>query len=800
MNILKNKKLRIESKNILLLFLLITTGLFAQKESLQSFPLSSIKLLDSPFKDAEQTNLHYLLSLNPDRLLAPYLREAGIKPKAESYGNWENTGLDGHIGGHYLSALSLMYASTGNQEILDRLNYMVEELNTCQKKNGNGYLGGIPGGLKVWNEIANGNIKAETFSLNNKWVPIYNIHKTYAGLRDAWLIVGNKTAKKMFLNLIDWFVGITSNLTDKQLQEILICESGGINEVFADAYHISANKKYFDLARRLSDRSILNPLLKQENKLVGKHANTQIPKVIGYERVAELSGDDAWEKASNFFWDTVVDKWTVSIGGNSVREHFHDPGNFKSMLDSKEGPETCNTYNMLKLTKMLQSHHPSEKYMHYYERALYNHILSSQHPGDKGGFVYFTPIRPRHYRVYSESQQGFWCCVGSGMESQAKYGEFIYAHKNKSLYVNLFIPSTVNWIEEGVKVTQVTNFPYSEKTSLKVELNKRSKKFGLHIRIPDWIKDNGFEVKVNNEKVEANEISEGYFLIKRMWKSGDIVAVSLPMKTVVEKLPDGSPWVSFAHGPIVLGAVTDSTDLKGLFADDSRMGHIANGALYPIDETPMLVTDENNSLENSLTEVKGNPLHYKIENLIKDEKFKNIELQPFYTIHDARYMLYWHITTAKSYQEEKESMHIIETNKLILEAQIVDQIALGEQQPESDHGYQGEETKVGEINNSHWRSSTAWFSYHLKNTKKTARLLRITCSEPKNKNTSFDLLLNGQIIEASKTERSKDDNNMYVIDYIIPEGVYNEKQIELQFKAKEFFSTPKVFYVRLITF
>ncbi|MGY5356024.1 beta-L-arabinofuranosidase domain-containing protein [Wenyingzhuangia sp. IMCC45467] len=782
---------------VLVVCMLLATGkVIGQK--LKSFPLTAVRLLDSPFKEAEQTDIHYLLAIDPDRLLAPYLREAGLQPKKESYGNWENTGLDGHIGGHYITALSLMYASTGNQEILDRLNYMVDELNACQKKTGNGYVGGIPGGLNMWNEIAKGSIKAGLFSLNNKWVPIYNIHKTFAGLRDAWLIAGNETAKKMFIDLVDWFVGVTSNLSDAQIQEILISEHGGINEVFADAYDITGNEKYLTLAKRLSDESILNPLLKQENKLVGKHANTQIPKVIGYERIAELSGEQDWEKASNFFWNTVVDEWTVSIGGNSVREHFHDPENFNSMLDSKEGPETCNTYNMLKLTKMLQAHHPSEKYMHFYERALYNHILSSQHPGDKGGFVYFTPMRPRHYRVYSQAQQGFWCCVGSGMENHAKYGEFIYAYDNEDVYVNLFIPSTLSWVEEGVKITQGNDFPYVEETSLKIKLNKRSKKFGIYIRKPDWVIENGFEVKVNDEKVEAEDLNNGYVLLKRRWRSGDIINISLPMKTVVENMPDGSPWVSFVHGPIVLGAKTDTTNLKGLFADDSRMGHIANGALYPIDEAPMLVANNNNSLVKNLVPVKGKPLHYNIKNLIKNEKYKNIELQPFYTIHDARYMLYWPTTTQELYQAKKEKLRNEEANKLALELQTIDQIALGEQQPESDHGFKGEKTKAGEINNLHWRSTTAWFSYYLKNPEKNARILRVTYSNLEDNNINFEMLLNGQNLSLVKTEKNKENLNLSVIDYLVPKEISIQKQLQIKFNAKNKLSTPKVFYIRLL--
>ena len=335
------------------LLLLLPSFGFSQAKQLESFPLSSVQLLESPFRQAQQTDMQYILDLDPDRLLVPYLREAGIETKAKSYGNWENTGLDGHIGGHYLTALSLMYAATGNQELLQRLNYMVDQLEAAQRKNGNGYIGGVPGGEAIWQEVAKGNIDAENFSLNDKWVPWYNLHKTYAGLRDAYVFAGNEKAKDMLIKLTDWSLKLTKNLSDAQIQDMLRSEHGGMNEVFADVAEITGDKKYLELARRFSHQTVLDPLLEEQDKLNGMHANTQIPKVIGYKRVAEVAGDKDWAEAAAFFWNTVVNNRTVSIGGNSVREHFHPATDFSSMVESKEGPETCNTYNMLKLTKQL---------------------------------------------------------------------------------------------------------------------------------------------------------------------------------------------------------------------------------------------------------------------------------------------------------------------------------------------------------------------------------------------------------------------------------------------------------------
>ena len=476
---------------ILALVLSTSLGKAQNAPQVSYFPLQNVKLLDSPFLQAQQTDLHYILALDPDRLLAPFLREAGLQPKAPSYTNWENTGLDGHIGGHYLSALSMMYAATGDTAVYNRLNYMLNELNRAQQTVGTGFIGGTPGSLQLWKDIKAGKIHAGGFDLNGKWVPLYNIHKTYAGLRDAYIYAGSDLARQMLIAFTDWMIDITSGLSDEQMQDMLRSEHGGLNETFADVAEITGDKKYLELARRFSHKLILDPLIKEEDKLTGMHANTQIPKVIGYKRIAELSQDDKnwnhaaeWDHAARFFWNTVVNHRSVCIGGNSVREHFHPSDNFTSMLNDVQGPETCNTYNMLRLTKMLyqnshnpnQTNEPDPNYVNYYERALYNHILASQEP-DKGGFVYFTPMRPGHYRVYSQPETSMWCCVGSGLENHTKYGEFIYAYRKDTLYVNLFIPSQLTWKEQGIILRQETRFPDDDKVTLRIDEAPKKKTY-----------------------------------------------------------------------------------------------------------------------------------------------------------------------------------------------------------------------------------------------------------------------------------------------------------------------------------
>lgn len=773
----------------LLFFLSISC--FSQ-DKLSVFPLSSVQLLNSPFKDAQQTDLEYMLQLDPDRLLAPFLKEAGIPPKKENYGNWENTGLDGHIGGHYLSALSNMYAATGNKEVLRRLNYMVDWLDSCQRKNRNGYVSGVPGGKAMWKEISEGKIKANSFSLNDKWVPLYNIHKLFAGLRDAYLVAGNKKAKEILIRLSDWFIDLTKNLSDDQIQQMLRSEQGGINEVFADVAAITGDDKYLVMAKKLSQKALLSPLMHEKDSLNGLHANTQIPKVIGYERISEIDGDTSWANAAEFFWSTVVQHRTVSIGGNSVREHFNPATDFSSMIEDVQGPETCNTYNMLRLTEKLFLSNPKSSYIDYYERAVYNHILSSQNP--KGGFVYFTPMRPQHYRVYSQPQQCFWCCVGSGMENHGKYGELIYAHAENDLFINLFMASKLDWKEKGISLIQQTNFPYQQTSSIKFTIDQ-PKSFGVHIRYPSWVKDGQMQITVNGQKQRTAKDEYGFVIINRTWKTGDVISVYLPMYARMEYLPDGSPWASFVYGPIVLAAKTDTSNLVGLKADGSRMGHVASGPLYPIDKAPMIVSSQSNpALE--LKPVKNNPLYFTAAKLIHPSSFKNLVLQPFYTVHDARYMIYWRVTDEKGLKQSQEKLKEEEKEKLELEKNTVDQVAPGEQQSEIDHRFAGDKTETGIFKDKHWRNASGWFSYQLKNAKGAGKKLRVTYYGTEK--SSFDIFINGVLLKKESLDGTK-GNTFFDVDYSIPDNLSTSSTgfTEVKFSSSENFRTPRIFYVRL---
>lgn len=760
-------------RRIAALLLALTWPLTPSVQAAELFPLADVRLTEGPFLQAQDTDLRYLLALDADRLLVPFLREAGLPAKAKSYGNWESSGLDGHMGGHYLSALALMVASTGDTQALQRLNYVVAELKRCQEANGNGYLGGIPAGAKAWSELAEGKIAVDNFSLNGRWVPWYNLHKTYAGLLDAWRYAGNVEARELLVGMADWALALTDKLSDAQLQQMLTSEHGGMNEVFAELSALSGEAKYLKLAQRFSHQQILQPLQLGEDKLSGLHANTQIPKVIGFQRVAALGGDAAGARAAAFFWQTVVSQRTVAIGGNSVKEHFHAEGDFTPMLNEVEGPETCNTFNMLKLTEALFLGEPNSRtqarYADYYERALYNHILSSQRP-ESGGFVYFTPMRANHYRVYSQVDQGMWCCVGSGLESHAKYGEFIYAKDADTLLVNLFIASTLNWREKGVRLSQVTDFPDQGRSLIKVMEGGR---FALKLRYPSWVAAGQFRVKLNGRAVKLPSVKPGDYveIPLRDWQAGDQLAMELPMRTQLEPLPGeaakAKKHYAVLHGPIVLAAKTDPFPGERLnfLADDSRMGHIAQGPVCPQAAAPLFVSDSVDFIKH-FKPVAGQPLTFTAGSVLQGKDAQGLRFIPFFRLHDSRYTMYFAHSTPALLSRWQAATAGAERERLALDALTIDQVAPGEQQPESDHGFKGEGVEAGLNQDQRWRHARGWFSYDLNDKALQAKTLRLSFSRL-DAGRQFDLFINERLV-AEITLGADAEQEIYSRDFALP--------------------------------
>ncbi len=757
---------------------------------IETFPVSSVRLTGGDFRHAQDMDIRYLLAIDPDRLLAPYLKGAGLEPKAENYPNWENTGLDGHIGGHYLSALSYMYASTGNGEIKDRLDYMVSQLKECAEASGNGYVAGVLDGPRIWDEISRGDIRAEAFGLNGGWVPLYNIHKTYAGLRDAYLVAGNEDARELFLGLVDWMTDLTVGLSDEQLQDMLRSEHGGLAEVFADAAAMTSDPSYLELAHRFTHQALLEPLLRGEDRLTGMHANTQIPKVIGIKRIADLEGNGDWDEAARFFWTTVVGHRSVSIGGNSVREHFHPADDFSSMLTSEQGPETCNTYNMLRLTKLLYESSPESLYIDYYERAMYNHILSTIDPV-QGGFVYFTPMRSGHYRVYSQPQTSFWCCVGSGMENHARYGEMIYAHRGEDeLIVNLFIPSTLEWGD--VRVEQKTAFPDTDFTTLCFAGSKAPERFRLSIRVPGWTEASEVELALNGEPVDAEYSSDGYLSIERRWKPSDELTVRLPMHLTALGLPDGSSNYSFLYGPVVLGSRLGKERQDGLFADESRGGHIAAGPKLPLQDMPVIVGDKA-SLLGHIEPVEGSPLTFTLHG-VYPEKYEGMTLEPFSRIHESRYMVYWPLLSEQEFDQRQEELRAAEKAAAELDARTFDVVVCGEQQPESDHFVKMESSRSGDEDGVHWRVPAKWFSYEMKAGSAEACAVRVSFRPVAD--GGAEVYVGGILAGSFGTG---DPASAAVVEFPVPDGTVLGDTVEVKVSASEDRArAPRIYEVRIV--
>ena len=705
------------------------------------FPLSAVRIHEGPFSPAVRANREYLLALDCDRLLAPFRREAGLRPRKPSYENWENIGLDGHTAGHYLSALADMIgagADTPHGELQRRLSYMIDELAVCQKANGDGYIGGIPGSRVFWGQIASGDVG----KVWSKWAPWYNLHKTYAGLRDAYLVAHNGKAKDLLVKFGTWAGNTTDHLSETQMQQMLGAEQGGMNEVLADIYAITGNPKFLKLAQRFCHQEVLAPLERQEDRLTGLHANTQIPKVIGLARIGNLTSNSTDLTGAKFFWKDVTSLRSVAFGGNSVSEHFNDPKDFEGMLEHREGPETCNTYNMLRLTEQLFQSEPKAAYADYYERALFNHILASINP-EHPGYVYFTPIRPGHYRVYSQPGLGMWCCSGTGMENPGRYGQFIYAGARDAIYVNLFIASELRVNDLGVTLKQRTAFPDEEATHLSLEL-KHPRKFKLLIRNPGWVAQGAFTVRVNGQDEKLESSPSSYAVIDREWKNGDQIDVGLPMRITVEGLPDGSSWYSLLHGPIVLAARDGTEHLDGLRAGDGRGDHIANGPLFPIDQQPALISNPKELSEHVKPDLGSGPNHFRLVDIEYPASQSGMELEPFYRLHDARYQMYWNVTTKQAMDESKAKIAAIEAAKIARDAATIDRVAIGEQQPETDHLFVGEKSETGIFNGRRWRhGASVQYTLSLRGAKEAVLAVEYSGQDS---GRIFDILVNGQLI------------------------------------------------------
>jgi len=765
------------------------------EEALEAFPVKDVRLLDGPFKYSQNLGLDYVLRHDPDRLLAPYLREAGLPKKAEPYGNWESSGLDGHSAGHYLSALAYYYAATQDAEAGERLDYMLSELARCQEANGDGYVGGVPGSKEMWAEIRSGDIRANSFGLNGKWVPWYNIHKVFAGLRDAWLVADKEEAHVLLSGLVDWCDVLVADLSDEQIQDMLSSEHGGMVDVLVDYYEATADKTALKLARRFVHHAIVDPLAEDRDELTGKHANTQIPKIIGAAKLGTYEGDPEMKEAALFFWERVVGHRSVSVGGNSVREHFHSENDFTPMIESRQGPESCNTYNMLQLTEVLFDESPSNEYMDYYERALYNHILSLQHP-EHGGLVYFTPMRPGHYRVYSQAEKCFWCCVGSGMENPGRYNRMIYSHAEDGIWVNLFIASELDDGEEGFHIRQETEFPAESSVRIIVTADEGLSKT-VAIRKPGWT-DEKFSVSLDGELLDVAADEDGYIKLDREWSGEHVIEVNYPMHVSWEGLPMSEDYGSFVYGPLVLAAKCGDGELTDLIAGGARMGHVAAGPFANVTSLPVL-EGEGESLAESVKVVEGKPLHFQLTGQVYPKSLQHLELEPFHDVHDSRYVIYFRRVDEGGYSELQKQQEEAYASEQALEALMVDRIEVGEQQPEVEHSLKGEGMHNGTNAGEHWREAQQWFGYLLKDSDVEQLKLRLRYFGGDG-SRACSVLINGETVGEFRPGWGESDKFLYYEVEIdgssLPER--EDGMLELRLESLDGARTPAIYEIQLL--
>ena len=786
---------------IALLSIAPALGVVAQDKLYKDeFPLGDITLLDGPLKHARDLNVQVLLKYDCDRMLAPYRKEAGLQPRKPSYPNWD--GLDGHVGGHYLSALAIN-AATGNEECRKRMEYMISELQLVLDANNqrpeawcHNYIGGVPNSAKMWTAFSKGDFGPYF----GTWAPFYNIHKMYAGLRDAWLYCGNEQAKNLFLKFCDWAVDITRDLNDEQMEKMLGNEHGGMNEVLADAYAITGEQKYLDCARRFSHRMLLVPLENGKDSLDNMHANTQIPKVIGYQRIAELAHDVQYHNASEYFWEIVTRQRSLALGGNSRREHFPTKENCIDYINDIDGPESCNTYNMLKLTEDLNRVKPNGMYGDFYETAMFNHILSAQHP-QHGGYVYFTSARPRHYRNYSAPNEAMWCCVGTGMEDHGKYGQFVWTHdkgvkaEDDALYVNLFVASELNWKDRKMVIRQQTAFPYAE-TSV-VEVAKGKGTFILKVRKPSWCEN--FTVKGVGFDADSYE-ENGFVCMKRKWKKGDQVKISMPMHAYIKPMINVPQYVAIMYGPILLGMKTGTEDMRSLIADDSRFGQYAGGKKLALDEAPILLPKHLDDIAKNLKPVPGKPLHFKLATHM--ENTIDGELQPFFEIHDSRYMMYWLALGENDYKAYMQKLADEEKARQALEARTVDKVNPGEQQPETDHRMETDDSNKGNTEGIFFRDAKDghYFSYLMQTKGETNLSLQLKFwGQDEWRTSEFDIYVNDKLLCSVNNSHRWRTTQFKTVDYAIPsEFVKGKKEIRVKFVAHKGKQVGQIYGVRLV--
>lgn len=753
--------------------LVLVASLLAQVEPVvpmnaRPFDLKQVRLLDGPFREAMLRDKDYLLSLEADRLLHTFRLNVGLASSAIPYGGWEEPKceLRGHSLGHYLSACALMYASTGDEKLKARTDAIVAALAQCQEASPK--AGFNPGYVSAFPESFLDRVEAR----KPVWAPWYTLHKIYAGLLDTYQHCGNQQALDVLVKAAGWIKFRMDRLTTAQIQAMLNAEHGGMNEVLANLYSVTGNPDHLKLARAFDHQFIFDPLARGEDKLDGLHANTQIPKFIGAAREYELTGEDRYKQIARFSWERVALHRSYVIGGHSDREHFFPIQDFARHL-GPETCETCNTYNMLKLTRHLFAWEPSARTMDFYERALFNHILATQDP-KTGMFNYFPSLKPGHFKPYSTPTDSFWCCVGTGMENHAKYGDTIYFHDAESLYVNLFIASEVRWAEHNLVVRQETKFPAENSTRLTVKC-EAPLQGAMRIRHPFWAAS--MTITVNGSEQSLHNTPGSYAAIEREWKDGDQVQVRFPMTLRTEALPGEPSIIALLCGPIVLAGELGNVDLPNLYLRKQT-----DLSTFPAPEALVLVCNADEVLKR-VEPVSGRPLAFRTKGLARPQ---DVLLIPFYQMHHQRYSVYWQQLSEEDWKRKQAEMSTFEARRRAREARIVDRVQPGEQQPETDHQWKGEQTRTGDAHGRKWRDADqgGWFSYEVKVLPTEAITLVCAYWGSDSGAREFDILVDGAKVATQKLQQDK-PGTFFDVSYAVPgQLTRGKKSVTVKFQAQ----------------
>jgi len=734
------------------------------------FALDSVTLLDRPFKKAMEINREYLLKLSADRMLWPFHERAGMETKGKRYGGWEMKDLVGQTSGHYLTACSLMYAATGDKELKKRVDYMVAEIAGVQAKHGNGYAGSVR--PEVWKEAFTEKFRVHKWGLAGGYVPWYVVHKTYAGLMDAYVHTGNKQALEVARKFADWAKKGTDNLSEELFQKSLACEYGGMNDVMAQLYDVTGNKDYLALARRFNHKQIFDPLAERRDELAGRHVNTQLPKLLGAARLYESTGEKRFGTIANFLWDRVIKTRSFAPGGVDFHEHFRAAGTESKYLNW-DSTETCATYNMLKLTRHVFAWNPKASYMDYYERALYNHILGSQDP-KTGGMTYFYSLKPGHFKTYSTEEDSMWCCVGTGIENHAKYGDTIYYHDADSLWVNLFIPSKLNWKKKGLTVTQETGFPNTDTTTIKL-VTKTTQKLIVRIRVPYWA-TKGVEVSINGKPEKVTAKPQSYLALTRQWKDGDTIKVRLPMSLHLYTARDDEKLGVVMYGPLVLAGELGTKDMP----ENLCCRHNKQYSGDPVPTVPVIVAPSKDPSQ-WVKRIDGEDLRFKTRNVGKPN---DVTLIPLGEMHHQRFTVYWKLFTDADWAKEQADRKAAAKLLAELEANTIDKVTPGSP-GEKAHNYKGKGSGSGLAFGGKWRDARGggWFSYEMKVSpdKPVSALVKYWGSDAGGR--IFDILVDDKKIATYELAAPKPGKFIDVKYPIPPKLTKGKKKVTIRFQA-----------------